>query len=82
MPPKKRPQQATPHAAAPVSLPTTTQQPGASTSNPLDPLADIEQYPEAHRNDIEATYAIYPEDFERVHGKKAAWRVRYPPIQV
>ena len=35
----------------------------------------IAGYPEVQRNEFLTTRAIYPDDFEVVHGRKNAWQV-------
>jgi hypothetical protein len=67
-------QEPSPVAATP-DQPTTTQHltPGAAIGSDLD--ADISKYPEVQQNEFLATQAIYPDEFERVHGRKDAWKV-------
>lgn len=36
---------------------------------------EIAGYPEVQRNEFLTTRAIYPDDFEVVHGRKNAWQV-------
>lgn len=36
---------------------------------------EIQGYPEVQRNEFLTTRAIYPDDFEVVHGRKNAWQV-------
>ncbi|RVX71085.1 hypothetical protein B0A52_03451 [Exophiala mesophila] len=37
---------------------------------------EIIEYPEVQRNEALATKAIYPDEFERIHGRKNAWQTR------
>lgn len=39
----------------------------------------ITDYPEVQRNEALTTKAIYPDEFERIHGRKNAWQVRSTP---
>jgi len=36
---------------------------------------EIQGYPEVQRNEFLATRAIYPDEFEVIHGRKNAWQV-------
>lgn len=36
---------------------------------------EIADYPEVQRNEFLTTRAIYPDEFERVRGRKDAWKV-------
>lgn len=36
---------------------------------------EIADYPEVQRNEFLTTRAIYPDEFEVVHGRKNAWQV-------
>lgn len=36
---------------------------------------EIAEYPEVQRNEFLTTRAIYPDEFERVRGRKDAWKV-------
>jgi eukaryotic translation initiation factor 2-alpha kinase 4 len=47
--------------------------PGAATGSELD--SEISKYPEIQQNEYLATQAIYPDEFERVHGRRDAWKV-------
>lgn len=43
---------------------------------------ELADYPEVQRNEVLTTKAIYPDEFERIHGRKNAWQVSkgHPPI--
>lgn len=48
----------------------------ASTSeHPYTPEPDLTGYPEVQQNEYLATEAIYPDGFERIHGRRDAWKV-------
>ncbi len=38
---------------------------------------EIAEYPEVQRNEFLTTRAIYPDEFERVRGRKDAWKVSF-----
>jgi hypothetical protein len=67
MAPKKKPKaQAQPPPAAAA---TPTSEPESA------PVTDLSSYSEVQQNEFLATEAIYPDGFERVHGRRDAWKV-------
>jgi len=75
MPARKRAKNPQPQPQVPKPEPTPT----AASTFGLSQRGleeEIAGYPEVQRNEFLTTRAIYPDEFERVHGRKDAWKVR------
>lgn len=78
MPAKKKPKnpqpqpQPHPQLAEPEPLLQAPPSFGQSHRNLEEEIAG---YPEVQRNEFLTTRAIYPDDFERIRGRKDAWKV-------
>lgn len=72
MPARKRNKNHTPQAAKPD--PASMAEPSFGRSH-RELEEEIAGYPEVHRNEFLTTRAIYPDEFEVVHGRKNAWQV-------
>lgn len=76
MPARKRAQDPPPQARKPE--PVAMAEPSFGQSHRLIE-EEIADYPEIQRNEFLTTRAIYPDEFERVRGRKTAWQVSHHP---